>query len=121
MAEYEKTIAQMIGGCRDWSAQAHTVCVWWGKYNWSGDWVTRLRASSSKSRDQSSPTCGCTLKIPTKVFFTLPGFSVALSVYPARVIHDVGRSLSLSTGMYECFGFYLQKSIELKPLNPNLV
>lgn len=25
MAEYEKTIAQMIGGCHDWSAQAQTV------------------------------------------------------------------------------------------------
>lgn len=64
MAEYEKTIAQMIGGCRDRGDQAQLWGAGSREGSGRGDWAARLRASSSKS----SCTCDCTLKIPTRIW-----------------------------------------------------
>lgn len=72
MAEYEKTIAQMIGGCHDWSAQAQTVGR--GKENESGlssKAQSQFLSEQWVDRDQHSCICGCTLTIARRMYFTI--------------------------------------------------
>lgn len=92
MAEYEKTIAQMIGGCHDWSAGAQTVGR--GKEN-GGGLNGRAQSQSSESseflgRDQRSCTCGCTLRIARRMHFTVTG-TLHGSQLPGQVIRHVGK------------------------------
>lgn len=114
MAEYEKTIAQMIGGCRDRGDQAQL----WGVGRAVG---VGIGLQDSGPAPLKAVVLDCTLKIPTRMGFMLPSVSVALTC-PAWVLHRV-RTESWF-GHWDGWEFWIllaEKHRIKNTLNPNLV